>query len=135
MGQWRHICGTYDGHYIRLYLNGVVDANTPYSGSITTNDQRVCIGRNQETSNKRYWDGLIDDVRVFNRALNESEIGIVRDGGTVSSGLVGHWKFDEPGSITITAEPEKAAILVGAEGEQEKWSPAGGAFYRSIERR
>jgi hypothetical protein len=72
-GQWHHVAGTYDGAAIRLYVDGVLDGTRAYSGSIGVNTQPVFIGENaQETG--RGWNGLIDDVLVYNRALSADEI-------------------------------------------------------------
>jgi hypothetical protein len=129
--QWHHVCGTYDGAYIRLYLDGSPDGSTAYVGGITTNNRRVCIGENLEITG-RYWNGWIDDVRVYNRCLSSEEIKTVKDGGTVL-GLVAHWKLDAP-KVTITADLAKTAILVGPQDEQQRWGQAAGAFFRSIQR-
>ena len=76
-GEWHHVCGTYDGAYIRLYIDGVEDpasrVNVAYSGRITSNDFDVCIGKNSERPG-RYWHGLIDDVRIYSYALSQQEI-------------------------------------------------------------
>jgi hypothetical protein len=82
-GQWHHVCGTYDGAYVRLYIDGVEDPASPvnesYSGRITSNDFDVCIGENSERP-ERYWHGMIDDVRIYNYALSQQEIQQIVDG-------------------------------------------------------
>jgi len=50
-----------------------VDVSQPASGAIATNDHPVFIGENVEMNN-RFWNGLIDDVRVYNYALSEGRI-------------------------------------------------------------
>lgn len=76
-GEWHHVCGTYDGAYVRLYIDGVEDPasrrDVAYSGRITSNDYDVCIGENIERPG-RYWHGLIDDVRIYSYALSRQEI-------------------------------------------------------------
>jgi tetratricopeptide (TPR) repeat protein len=72
-GQWHYVCGTFDGSVIRLYVDGVEDANVPYRGSLTTNKFPVYIGDNAEQTG-RFWDGLIDDVRIYNYALSKAEV-------------------------------------------------------------
>ncbi|HEX42843.1 MAG TPA: LamG domain-containing protein, partial [Phycisphaerales bacterium] len=72
--EWRHVCGTYDGQYLRLYLDGEPDAAAlPYTGGIGVNAFPVQIGANAEQLNRR-WKGLIDDVRVYNGALTAAEV-------------------------------------------------------------
>jgi tetratricopeptide (TPR) repeat protein len=83
-GEWHHVCGTYDGAYVRLYIDGVEDPasrrdEASYSGRITGNDFDVCIGENSEKS-ERYWHGLIDDVRIYSYALSQQEIKAIFSG-------------------------------------------------------
>jgi len=89
------------------------------------------LGENAQQRN-RYWNGLIDDVRIYNRALDANEIYPVPSG----AGLVAHWMLDEQGSnVAITAAPSKTAVVVwSAEDVEEKWTQAAGAFFRSIRR-
>lgn len=72
VGQWYYLMGTYDGSYVRIFVDGVLDA-TPVSqtGNIFIDtSQDVHIGRLQTN----YLNGTIDEVRIFNRALSASEI-------------------------------------------------------------
>jgi hypothetical protein len=72
-GQWHHALGTYDGSTISLYVDGDLDVSVEAPGSIKTNDKPVYIGENSEKPG-RFWNGLIDDVRVYNYALSADEI-------------------------------------------------------------
>jgi len=72
-GEWQHVCGTYDGRTISLYVNGALDVTKAYNGVITTNAHNVYIGEN-EGATGRYFNGLIDDVVIFDHALSEDEI-------------------------------------------------------------
>jgi hypothetical protein len=72
-GKWHHVAGVYDGQKMYLYVDGVVDALQPASGGINTNNQPVFIGENSEMTG-RFWNGLIDDVRVYNYGLSEDRI-------------------------------------------------------------
>jgi len=72
-GRWHHIVATYDGRRIALYVDGALDASCPASGRLQTNDQPVCLGDNAEQPG-RYWNGCIDDVRLYSYALSAAEI-------------------------------------------------------------
>jgi tetratricopeptide (TPR) repeat protein len=72
-GKWHHIAGVYDGEKMYIYIDKIVDVSQPASGAIATNDQPVFIGENAEMTG-RFWNGLIDDVRVYNYALSEGQI-------------------------------------------------------------
>jgi hypothetical protein len=132
-GQWRHVAGVYDGTRIYLYVDGNLDVSEATSGFIAPNDQPVMIGRNAQVAN-RLWNGWIDDVRIYNRGLSETEVRSIMSGGS-TSGLASHWRLDGPGAdVTVSADPAKAAIVVGPDGNRKYWSPAGGAFFKTIER-
>ncbi len=72
-GEWHHVVGVYDGKQMRLYVDGVLDVSQEAWGAIRTNDQPVLIGENSEQRN-RFWNGLIDDVRVYNFGLTEAQV-------------------------------------------------------------
>jgi len=74
-GEWHHVCGTYDGSNLRLYVNGVLDPAGPvsYSGGIAVNNFDVYIGENAEQPG-RGWVGAIDEVRIYNYALMPGEV-------------------------------------------------------------
>jgi tetratricopeptide (TPR) repeat protein len=70
---WHHLVGAYDGTQLRLYVDGLQQGTADHTGSIATSDFAVNIGRNSEHTDRLY-DGLIDDVRIYNYALTEDEI-------------------------------------------------------------
>lgn len=137
---WQHLALVWENDpndsQLKLYINGVLDTLRYDSGPTTgviTGVQKLMIGCGTKNS---YWDGLIDDVRIYGRALDASEISTVKAGGNIS-GLIERWRFDETGStLTVTAALTKTAIAVwSSDGSVEKWGQAAGAFFRSIERR
>jgi len=71
--QWHHVAGVYNGTELRLYVDGSLDASASASGLININEYPVAIGENAEHAG-REWNGLIDDVRLYNYALSEAEI-------------------------------------------------------------
>jgi len=77
-GKWYHVVGTYDGSEMRLYVNGELKDTKSVSGSIITNDAPVSIGR---LPTDDYWNGIIDEVRIYNRALSEEEIRALYERG------------------------------------------------------
>ncbi len=69
---WTHLAATYDGANIRLYVNGTLAATVAQSGAITTSTGALHIGGNAVWS--EWFVGLIDEVRIYNRALSATEI-------------------------------------------------------------
>ena len=78
-GQWHHVACVYDGSKMSIYVDGKLDVSKPRSGPIATNNFPVCIGENIELTG-HCWNGLIDDVRVYNYALSENEIAALATG-------------------------------------------------------
>lgn len=70
--EWTHLVATYDGQYQRLYVNGVEVAKQGQSGLINSSTGNLRIGGNVLWG--EYFNGYIDEVRIYNRALSESEI-------------------------------------------------------------
>jgi hypothetical protein len=69
---WKFIVGTYDGNNLRLYINDTLVGSTSSNENVSVPDFYK-IGKD-EISSDRYLNGYIDDVCIYNRALNESEI-------------------------------------------------------------
>ena len=67
-GRWTHVAGVYDGKERRLYVDGQLDAAAPATGAISLGDD-TAIGRD--------FPGVLDEVRVWNRALSPEELARV----------------------------------------------------------
>jgi hypothetical protein len=78
--QWYHVAAVYNGtnSLLKLYLNGTMVASKSISGSISSADTSLLtIGRDPATIGpigSNYFKGKIDEVRVFNIALNDSQL-------------------------------------------------------------
>ena len=73
---WYHVAVTYDRAFMRIYVNGVEVKNTAQTVAMEANTVPVSIGNVTRPSNNNYghFNGIIDDVRVYNRALSAAEI-------------------------------------------------------------
>ena len=69
---WAHVATTYDGANLRLYVDGALVGSQAATGSIATSTGQLRIGGN--TIWGEYFAGLIDEVRIYNRALTQAEI-------------------------------------------------------------
>ena len=70
--QWTHLASTYDGQYQSLYVNGVLVETLPQTGPIATSTGSLRIGGNSIWGG--YFQGYIDEVRIYNRALSNAQI-------------------------------------------------------------
>jgi len=67
-----HVAATYDGTNMKLYINGTQEGEDFPFGNIVPNDVGVGIGADHLGNRK--FKGVIDDVRIYNRALSSVEI-------------------------------------------------------------
>jgi hypothetical protein len=72
LNTWTHLATTYDGTTLKIYVNGAMVSTKSVSGVIQTNSNPLRIGGNVPYG--QYFQGMIDEVRVYNRALPQSEI-------------------------------------------------------------
>ncbi len=95
-GTWHHIAGTYDGSTIRLYVDGVEKASGSASGPIQTSSTPLYIGNKPFSSySGDFFKGIIDEVRIYNRALLHQEINDTMSNELpATSGLVLYLSFD-----------------------------------------
>jgi hypothetical protein len=73
LNTWTHLAATYDGSALRLYVNGSLATTFLVSGALAATTDPLRIGGNSIWG--EYFSGLIDDVRVYSRALSANEIG------------------------------------------------------------
>jgi hypothetical protein len=76
--RWVHMVGTYDGSMMRLYVDGVQIGSSPLTGNILVDNNPVTIGAAENygegTPLGDRFNGLIDEVRIYNRALSATEV-------------------------------------------------------------
>ncbi len=76
---WHHVAGVYGGSTISIYIDGQLDFSRSANGAILTNDYELRIGSNAELENVN-WQGAIDEVRVYDRALSAAEVAEIGEG-------------------------------------------------------
>ncbi len=101
LNTWVHWLGTYDGTTVRLYKNGSEVSTAAISGTMSAPTTKGTeIGRHPSFTTYVF-SGEIDDARIYDRALDTSEISEIYNSGSgtpddvSAGGLVGWWKFDE----------------------------------------
>jgi hypothetical protein len=128
INQWGHVCMTYDGSAVRFYINGVLD----FEHNVTDTFVKGSFNEWQIGGNK--FDGLLDEVAVWNSALSLSEITAIYNSGSgldassdagdynSSSNLQAYWKFNEGTGTTVAdaSGNSNTGIISGA-----TWSQGG----------
>jgi len=84
-GQFYHVAGSYDGAHFNLYINGALQAQLA-SVSAVTWGSFWSIGSNPDIGRTagywRTWNGVIDEVSIYARALSPSEIESIYAAGS-----------------------------------------------------
>ena len=110
LGQWHHVCASrVNADNVAIYVNGVSRSVLNAGGAaITTTSANTAIGTAGDLGTY-YFDGLLDEVRLYNRSLTAPQVQALYQSGAVkaavastelargtslASGLVGHWTFD-----------------------------------------
>ncbi len=70
--EWHHIAATYDGQIFKCYIDGVLAEEWAYAGTMPENTASVTIG--QRSRGGTFFNGIIDEVAIYDRALSEEEI-------------------------------------------------------------
>jgi len=108
LNTWYHVAGVYDGATMKLYLNGGLITTTDISGSFSPSTGGLMnIGENP-TWNNRYFQGVLDEVRIWETARTQQEIidnmSIELIGN--ESGLAAYYNFNEgTGNMAADASP------------------------------
>jgi len=71
--QWYHVAATYGGGTLTLYLNGKAVTSTPLAGAIAADATKLTLGKNPASA-ADYFKGKIDEVRVFNVKLTNTQV-------------------------------------------------------------
>ena len=72
LNAWSHLAATYDGATLRLFVNGAQVGSRAVTGALLTSTGALRIGGNSIWG--EFFQGRIDEVRIYNRALTAAEI-------------------------------------------------------------
>lgn len=109
VNRWSYVAVTYDGTTLRLYVDGEqVSSGPSLSGTIQAPDNPLWIGGNRPYG--EHFDGVIDEVRVYDRALAQGEIAHdMAMPVAPTSGLVAAYAFDTgSGNVAVDSSGHRA---------------------------
>ncbi|MGH7176842.1 MAG: LamG-like jellyroll fold domain-containing protein [Tepidisphaeraceae bacterium] len=118
-GVWHHVAATYDGATMRIFLDGVDVANGAAGGAIATTSDPLYIGHKAAGSwVGNLFDGVMDDVRIYSRALSTQEIQqlvgvpVLPVVSVVASDSSAAEQALDPGRFTVTRTGDTSAPLI-----------------------
>ncbi|MDH3584203.1 MAG: LamG domain-containing protein, partial [Phycisphaerae bacterium] len=112
--EWHHVVATWDGKTIRFFVDGVADGEAARAGTIGTDIRPIYMGGRIGTQD--LFDGILDDVRFYDRPISPAEIRVMHDEGRFDDGTpnmvalfefeevkpkpakLGHWALNDSGS-------------------------------------
>ncbi|MDR3457835.1 MAG: hypothetical protein P4N60_10350 [Verrucomicrobiae bacterium] len=109
---WYHVAVTYDGALLKLYVNGAVDGQVAVTGPIVTGSEPVRLGGGAPGGCPPYFfDGLLDEPAIYNRALASNEIAAIYLAG--SAGKCNNGPFPP----AIFTPPMNQTVVEGGEAD------------------
>ena len=108
---WTHVAGTYDvaTGKAKIFKNGEEQANFDTEGGnlnwdfIETIDMKIGKSDNNPGGSDGYFDGGIDEVRLWNSALDASTLqNVMCNSPLGNDGLIGYWNFNDGNDATIS---------------------------------
>jgi len=73
-GQWYNVTYTCDGTTVKVYVNCELKISSPANGYTFSNRYDLFLGKMRHSQYPYWFNGVMDDVRIYNRALSESEV-------------------------------------------------------------
>lgn len=120
-GRFHHLAGTYDGSFVRLYVDGILEAMRPLTGTVRNSTNEVVIGnagsgnhptKAPETSPS--FAGRVDEARIYDRAISLGEIlGTIAAAGAPVSCLPAVTVVIDikPGSYPNSVNPRNRGVV------------------------
>jgi glucose/arabinose dehydrogenase len=103
-----HICGTFDGSTLKIYKDGILLGKTNFEGNYIADPKvPLRIGGAASCTTCNLWSGIIDDLRLYNKTLDENQVkDVFLNSSSLTklstlNNLIGHWTFD--GSLSDTS--------------------------------
>jgi hypothetical protein len=103
--QWNHISVVFDrDDNATIYINGIIDASENITEQIGNIDNDMVFKIGDKSTGSRHYNGLIDNVRIWKRALTQSDIQSYMSTPPTGNeeGLVGYWNFNEGTGTTAS---------------------------------
>ena len=127
-GNWYHLTGVYNGAQLKIYVNGVLDGSKAETRALTqrTSSVRIGVGGTVNEPLK----GIVDDVRIYNRALSVTEVSALHRYTPQAAALPDGEKPSIPTGLTAVPT-STTAISLSWTGSTDNVGVAGYRVYRN----
>ncbi len=103
-GAWIHLAATFDGTNLRLYRGLNAPTSVVFAGALGGGTASTGIGM-RNSNDQHYFPGMIDDLRLYNRALDANEVSVLAAGVPAPTGVTATAAVNEI-MLTWTAPPQ-----------------------------
>ncbi len=116
LNQWRHVAFRFQKGQQDFFIGGSRDsaARRNYNGTLTQNTDPLQIGQDQNFAG-RYWNGFIDEVKLYNRALTDAEITAIASERHVCASSIDHYRVELSSDTALTCKPATVTIKACAD--------------------
>jgi hypothetical protein len=104
LDEWNHLAMSYDGEFLRLFVNGRTEAMTRVGRERVAGREPLVFGRRLAAGNNYCFRGVLDEIRFYDRPLTENDLrSRQRADQMTESNLnpVGGWSFREDGHSSM----------------------------------
>ena len=117
LNQWHHVAATYDGSYMRIYIDGELENSVAISGAIQGFDSDLHIGNWTTCADTRGFQGTIDEARIWNVARTQEQLRetMYQELTGTEGGLFAYYKFnDGSGQTAVDSGPNSYDGYLGS---------------------
>ncbi len=110
-GVWTHLALVFDGDSLTWFINGIQSSQTTFSNRTLNQTNDPLMISKRVGSNQYFFDGLIDEVRVYTEALTAAEVSVAYlETRACGGSLLDHFRIDVGDGVASTCAPENISI-------------------------
>ena len=74
LGKWIFVAATYDNKTMKIFIDGELKASLDRAGEIVSSGAGACVGNYMPEHNRAFFEGTLDEMKIYSRALSAAEI-------------------------------------------------------------